>query len=548
MKYTARYFLLLAIMSIGVGAIILRMFDLNVLERHFLLKQGDARVRRVVNIAAHRGMITDRAGKPLAISAQVSSVWVNPKIFKPSSEQLGQVAKLLRIKKNKLNEILEHAKNHSFFYLKRGISPELGRQLKDLGVAGLFLQAEFKRFYPESEVTSHIVGFTNIDDRGQEGMELAFDESLRGTPGKKEVVKDRVGNIIAELNSISQPQEGHNLALSVDSRIQYLAYRTLKETVTQFRAKAGSIVVLDVDNGEILAMVNYPSYNPNHIVRSNDGRFRNRAVTDQFEPGSTIKAFSMAAILESGKFKPSDIIHTSPGWINIEGNTIKDVVNHGDLTVLGVLQKSSNVGFAKLVNQIDPDKLWKIFHSVGFGQNTYSGYPGEVSGTLMHKLKWRPINLASLAMGYGVAVTSLQLTHAFSIIANGGISHPVSFIKLDRAGLDERILPEEVCKIVTTMLESVTQKGGTGRRARVAGYRVAGKTGTAYIAGSKGYDKEHYMSSFVGFAPVSKPKLVVAVVVQEPKKQHFGGLVAAPAFAKVMAGGLRLLAISPDNL
>lgn len=548
MKYTARYFLLLAIMSIGVGAIILRMFDLNVLERHFLLKQGDARVRRVVNIAAHRGMITDRAGKPLAISAQVSSVWVNPKIFKPSPEQLVQVANLLRIKKNKLNETLEYAKNRNFFYLKRGVSPELGRQLKDLGVAGLFLQAEFKRFYPESEVTSHIVGFTNIDDRGQEGMELAFDDSLRGTPGKKEVVKDRVGNIIAELNSISQPQEGHNLALSVDSRIQYLAYRTLKETVTQFRAKAGSIVVLDVDNGEILAMVNYPSYNPNHIVRSNDGRFRNRAVTDQFEPGSTIKAFSMAAILESGKFKPSDIIHTSPGWINIEGNTIKDVVNHGDLTVLGVLQKSSNVGFAKLVNQIDPDKLWKIFHSVGFGQNTYSGYPGEVSGTLMHKLKWRPINLASLAMGYGVAVTSLQLTHAFSIIANGGISHPVSFIKLDRAGLDERILPEEVCKTVTTMLESVTQKGGTGRRARVAGYRVAGKTGTAYIAGSKGYDKEHYMSSFVGFAPVSKPKLVVAVVVQEPKKQHFGGLVAAPAFAKVMAGGLRLLAISPDNL
>lgn len=548
MKYTARYLLLLAIMSVGVGAIVWRMFDLNILERSFLLKQGDVRVRRVVNIPAHRGMITDRAGKPLAISAQVSSVWVNPKIFKPTNAQLAQVANLLQMRKDKLNEILEHAKNRNFFYLKRGVSPELGRQLKDLDIAGLFLQAEFKRFYPESEVTAHIVGFTNIDDLGQEGVELAYDDSLRGTPGKKEVVKDRVGNIIAELNSISQPQEGHNLALSIDSRIQYLAYSALKDTVTQYRAKAGSIVVLDVENGEILAMVNFPSYNPNHIVHSGDGRFRNRAVTDQFEPGSTIKAFSMAAILESGKFKPTDIVHTSPGWINIEGNTIKDVVNHGDLTVLGVLQKSSNVGFAKLVNQIEPDQLWKIFHSVGFGQSTYSGFPGEVPGTLMHKLKWRPINLASLAMGYGVAVTTLQLTHAFSIIANNGVSHPVSFIKLDRVGLGERILPEGVCKTITTMLESVTQRGGTGRRASVAGFRVAGKTGTAYIAGAKGYDKEHYMSSFVGFAPVSKPKLVIAVVVQDPKKEHFGGLVAAPAFAKVMSGGLRLLAIAPDNL
>lgn len=548
MKYYLRYWLLLSIMLFAATAIVWRMVDLHIFERNFLLKQSNARIRRIVSIPAHRGMITDRNGKPLAISAQVKSVWVNPKEFPVTEENIRKVSALLRLKKTQLNNLLKKSKEKHFVYLKRGISPELGEQISDLDINGLHLLNGYKRFYPEADVTAHVIGFTNVDDHGQEGIELAFDQQLHGVAGKKEVVKDRHGHIVAELNSIREPQQGKDLTLSIDSNIQYLAYSELTKTIQETNAQDGSIIVMDVTTGEVLAMVNLPSYNPNHIVHVSDGRLRNRAVTDQFEPGSTIKAFSMAVFLASGKFHPNDKIDTNPGWINLDKHIIKDVRNHGVLTVSETLQKSSNVGFALMASQIIPESMWQTYHKLGFGEATYSGFPGEIAGNLTHKTKWSVTDVASFSRGYGLAVTTLQLAHAYATIANGGIEHQVSLLKLDRVAKGDRKLSKKVVATLTKMLESVIQKGGTGTRAKVNGYRVAGKTGTAYIAGPNGYDHKHYMSSFIGFAPISNPKLVVAVVIHNPTKAHFGGTVAAPAFAKVMAGALRLLAVTPDNL
>lgn len=536
-------------MLLAATAIVWRMFDLHILERNFLLKQSNARIRRIVSIPAHRGMITDRNGKPLAISAQVKSVWVNPTEFSATEKNLETVSALLNLKKNSLKDLLNKYKRKHFVYLKRGISPELGEKISELNLDGLHQLNGYKRFYPEADVTAHIIGFTNVDDHGQEGIELAFDQQLHGVSGKKEVLKDRHGHIVAELDNLQEPQQGKDLTLSIDSNIQYLAYSELNKTIQKFNAQDGSIVVMDVTTGEVLAMVNLPSYNPNHIVHVGDGRLRNRAVTDQFEPGSTMKAFSMAVFLASGQFHPTDKIDTNPGWINLDRHIIKDVHNHGVLTVAEALQKSSNVGFALMASQINPESMWQTYHKLGFGEATYSGFPGEVPGNLTHKPKWSITDVASFSRGYGLAVTTLQLAHAYSTIANGGVEHPVSLLKLDRVAQGDRKLSEKVVATLTDMLESVTQKGGTATRARVSGYRVAGKTGTAYIAGQNGYDHRHYMASFIGFAPVSNPKLVVAVVVHNPSKiSHYGGVVAAPAFAKVMAGALRLLAVSPDNL
>lgn len=548
MSYGKRYWVLLVIMLMTSLGIVWRLVDLNILERSFLLEQSNARIRRVVSTPAHRGMITDRHGKPLAISAQVNTVWVQPKEFLAEPGNVAIVAKMLgQEPKPFLNNVSRNIKKH-FVYLNRSIPPELGVQLKELDIPGLHVENSYKRFYPEAEVMAHLIGFTNIDNEGKEGIELAYNDHLRGIEGKKEVVKDRRGHIIGVLNSINEPEEGHDLTLSIDSGVQYLAYRTLQETVQKYQAKSGSIVVMDVHTGEILAMVNQPSYNPNHIVRAGDGRLRNRAMTDQFEPGSTIKAVSMAAILKSGQYKPTDVINTEPGWMNVEGYIVKDVHNHGKLTVSEVLQKSSNVGFAIMSLQIPSELMWQTFHDLGFGERSYSGFPGEAAGSLVHEMTWRPTDVTSMSRGYGMAVTTVQLAHAYATIANHGVYNPVSLLKQDDPARGEVKLPADICETITTMLESVTQRGGTGTRARVRGYRVAGKTGTAYIAGPKGYDKAHYMSSFVGFAPVSQPKLAIAVVVKEPKRAHFGGIVAAPAFAKVMSGALRLLAVTPDNL
>lgn len=543
-----RFYFVILILLVGVACLLWRMVDLNLLQRDFLLHQSNARILRVVNIPAYRGMVTDRFLQPLAISAQVDSIWLNPQLFAPSSEHLRRLSEKLKLPADKILSKAAKVPGREFIYLKRGISPGETDEIKALNIPGLYFQHEYHRFYPQSDVAAHVVGFTNIDDQGQEGLELAYDGWLRGIPGKKKVVKDRLGNIIADLGIVKGPKQGHNLILSLDNRIQYLAYQELKESIERFNAKSGSIVVLDVKSGEVLAMVNQPSFNPNHIERMQDGRYRNRAMTDLFEPGSTIKAFTIASALESGKYTARSLIDTSPGTLNINGDIIRDENNYGVMDLVKILQKSSDVGVAKISMSLSPQRLWELLHRVGFGERTFTGFPGEAAGSLSFRPKWRPIEVATLSFGYGISVTAIQLAQAYAIIASSGVAKPISLLKVEREPVGKQIMSPRVADEVLRLLEAVVQ-GGTGSEAKVIGYRVAGKTGTANIANRVGYDKDHYVSSFVGIAPVSDPRLVIAIVIRDPRgQQHLGAKVAAPIFSKVMAGSLRLLNISPDDI
>lgn len=543
-----RYYFVISVLILGSLCLFWRLIDLNILQRGFLLRQSNARILRTVNIPAYRGMITDRYYQPLAISAQVDSIWVNPQIFNPTSQQLTQLAQLLKLSADKIRAKTDKEAEKEFIYLKRGVVPLASEAIAHLGIPGLFCQHNYHRFYPQSDVAAHVIGFTNIDDQGQEGLELAYDSWLSGITGKKKVVKDRLGNIITELGIIRPPRQGHNLILSLDNRIQFLAYEELKESIQRFSAKSGSIVVLDVKTGEVLAMVNQPSFNPNHVEKKSNGQYRNRAVTDLFEPGSTIKAFTVVNALESGRYNIHSLIDTNPGWLNINGNLIRDENNNGTIDLIKILQKSSDVGVAKVTLSLPPQGLYELLHRVGFGEKTECAFPGEAAGCLAFRPKWRPIELATLSFGYGISITAIQLARAYAIIAANGIQKPISLLKIDKLPEGKPVLNPKIAGQMLEMLEAVVQ-GGTGSLAKVPGYRVAGKTGTANIAGKNGYDKQHYVSSFVGIAPVSNPRLVVAVVIKDPRgEQHLGGLVAAPVFSKVMTGALRLLNISPDDL
>ncbi len=548
-KHSWRFYLVYALFALLVLVLLYRLIELGVFQRHFLLKQSKARVLRNVVMPAHRGMVRDRNGKPLAISTSVVSIWVNPQQFDPTKQQLTQLATLLRLPQNFIVKRGRKRGDIEFSYLKRRISPEVAEQVKQLDIDGVHQQKEYKRFYPESEVASHVVGFTNVDDQGQEGIELAFNQWLAGSPGLKKVLKDRLGHVIANVSEVKSPVQGKDLTLSIDQRLQFLAYDVLSQTVNKYHAKAGSIVIMDPKSGEVLAMVNQPTYNPNNRPTDTDGRYRNRAMTDIFEPGSTIKPFNVAYALESGKYKPDSTIDTNPGWMKIGGYTIRDDgLNLGVISLTQLLKKSSNIGAAKLMLSLPPIGYWRLLRQMGFGERSRSGFPGEVAGTLVDRDVWRPSVVAGMAYGYGMAVTALQLAQAYSILADDGMKMPVTMIKRSVKVQGAQVMPTEVANTITRMLEQVVEGGGTGRRAKIPGYHVAGKTGTAYIAGPRGYDKKRYVSSFVGFAPATNPQFVVAVVVFEPKGQHFGAIVAAPAFAKVMSGALRLFNVTPDNL
>lgn len=547
--YARRFYFLIVILILCLIAIIWRMADLNILKRSFLQQQSNARSIRMVDIPAHRGMITDRNGVPLAISTPVDAVWINPQIFSASSRQFIELASLLHISGRFLQRKINKNAGRWFVYLKRQVTPQISAKIKDLNIPGLFLTREYRRYYPEGEITAHILGFTNVDDRGQEGLELAYNSWLAGTEGKSRVLKDRLGHIIDVMDTLEQPEQGHDLTLSIDGQIQYLAYLELKKTIKTYRAASGSIVVLDVKTGEILAMVNQPSYNPNAPHLKHDSSYRNRAVTDVFEPGSTMKTFSIISALESGKYKPDSKIDTNPGWYMVAGNTIKDEgINHGVLTVTGVLQKSSNIGIAKMILSLPPENLWHVLHTIGFGERTASSFPGEAAGSLEDRPVWPPFVLATLSFGYAMSITPLQLACAYAVIANNGIKLPVSFLKQDNPPSGEWVISAKVAHEMLTMLESVVKSGGTGTKANVTGYRVAGKTGTANIAELHGYNKKRHMASFVGIAPVSNSRLVVAVVIKDPQGQDYGGLVAAPAFSDVMGGALRIMGITPDAI
>lgn len=547
--YPLRRTVVLSMFGLLMGILIWRAYDLQILRKDFLRDHGDARSVRVVNIPAHRGMITDRNGEPLAISTPVYSIWTIPNTLLQSGESLTELANLLKIKTNDLKELLIARKGRQFVYLKRHVTPEIEQKIMSLELPGIYREREYKRYYPAGEVTAHIVGFTNIDDQGQEGLELAYNEWLNGKDGKKRVLKDRLGRVIENIESIEPASNGKDLELSIDRRIQYLAYRELKAAVNYHKARSASLVMLDAKTGEVVAMVNQPSYNPNNRSGLKSDHFRNRTVTDVFEPGSTMKPFTIAAALESGQYQANTTINTAPGFFKVGTHTIRDVKNYGELNVATVIKKSSNVGATKIALSLEPNYFWKILTKVGFGQPTGSGYPGESSGRLDGYNNWSEVELATLSFGYGLSVTALQLAQAYSVLAADGLLLPISFSKVTGKITARRVLSKNVAKQVRTMMEAVVKPGGTGKLASVIGYRVAGKTGTVHKSTRGGYAEDRYLSIFAGMAPASDPKLVMVVMIDEPKQgQYYGGQVAAPVFSKVMDGSLRLLNLAPDNI
>ena len=539
----------LAILGGAAALLVWRAVDIQVLNREFLQEQGDARHLRVVSMPAHRGMITDRNGEPLAISTPVDSVWANPRELLAARAQWPDLMRLLHLDATTLQRHLAKRVDREFIYLKRAVSPELAQQVVALAVPGVSLQREYRRYYPAGEVAAHVLGFTNVDDRGQEGIELAYEEWLRGVPGSKRVIKDNLKRIVENVEGISDPVPGKDLALSIDRRLQYLAYRELKATIQSSGAKAGSVVMLDVNTGEILAMANYPSFNSNNRVKLRGDAYRNRAVTDVFEPGSTIKPFTIAAALEAGKYQPHTMIDTTPGVYRVGRHVVRDIHDYGVLDVSTVLQKSSNIGATKMALAIEPQQLWSIFSRLGLGSSTHSGFPGEMTGLLSDYKGWREVDRATLAYGYGVSVTPLQLAQAYRVLADNGQMKPVSFVRTDAAPAGEQVMRPEIAAQVRAMMETVVNEGGTGTAADVLGYRVGGKTGTVHKSEMGGYAENRYLALFAGVAPISRPRLVTVVMIDEPTGgEYYGGQIAAPVFGRVMAGALRLLDIAPDDV
>lgn len=538
------------VLAIPVGLTI-RAFDLHVTNKSFLQEQGDARTLRSIPVAAHRGMIVDRHGEPLAVSTPVDSIWAQPQQFKASTRQLYNLARLLDMKPGQITRLvsLKKRENKEFVYLKRRINPSLAKKVVDLQISGLSIQREYRRYYPTGEVAAHVIGFTNVDDIGQEGIELAYDQWLKGKDGSQLVMKDRLGRVIKPVDLIKSPHAGKDLVLSIDRRLQYLTYRELKRTVFEHKARSGSAVILDVHTGEILAMVNQPSFNPNNRGDLQGYRYRNRVVTDIFEPGSTVKPFTIAAALESGKFRADSIIDTTPGYMKVGNSVIKDIKNYGRMSLASVIEKSSNVGASKIALSLRPDSLARIHQRVGFGELTQSGLPGEVMGSLHHPRVWRDIERATLSYGYGLSVTTLQLARSYLVLASDGMLKPLSIELKTSKIAGERVIKEKYTRQIRNMLKGVVTEGGTGTRAAVPGFHVAGKTGTVKKVGKQGYSEDKYVSTFVGMAPADNPQLVMAITIHEPRGEHYyGGVVAAPVFSSVMAGALRLMDIAPDDL
>ena len=549
--YPWRFRIVLALLALLVGVIAWRIVDLQVMDQGFLKGQGDARSVRHIPIPAHRGLITDRNGEPLAVSTPVTTLWGNPKELQAARARWPELAKALGQDAAVLSERLQSQASREFMYLVRGLTPEQGQEILDLKIPGVYAQEEFRRFYPAGEVAAHVVGFTDIDDRGREGMELAYDEWLAGVPGKRQVLKDRRGRLIKDVQVTKNAKPGKAMALSIDLRLQYLAHSELRNVVHEYGAKAASLVMVDVKTGEILAMANQPTYNPNNRRNLQPAAMRNRAMIDVFEPGSTVKPFSIAAALATGKYQPDSVVNTLPGWMRIGRYTIRDVSRGGMLSLTGILMKSSNVGISKIALDIGAEPVYAVMQQAGFGQDTGLGFPGERVGNLPNHRTWRDAETASLAYGYGLSVTAVQLAHAYAVLGNQGTNVPLSLLRLDRAQDGVQVIDKQISGTVLQMLRAVVEEeGGGGARAKVPGYHVGGKSGTAKkISGTGGYTKDAYRSFFAGVAPLSNPRIAAVVVVDEPSKgQYYGGLVAAPVFGKVMARALRLMNVAPDNL
>ncbi|MFD1215312.1 peptidoglycan D,D-transpeptidase FtsI family protein [Microbulbifer celer] len=518
----------------------------------FLQDQGRARTIRTEEIAAYRGAILDRNGELLAVSTPVQTLWANPRLLREASEQeLRRLAGALDTRPAELARRLEKYRNKEFMYLHRHMSPEEAHQVLTLDLPGVFSKKEYRRFYPAGEVVAQLLGFTNIDDRGQEGLELAYDQSLSGEPGKRQVMKDLKGRRVQDLAVKQEARPGRDLRLTIDMRLQYLAYRELKKAVTDNGAASGFMVILDTRSGDVLAMANQPSFNPNNRQGVTAAAMRNRALIDQFEPGSTIKPLTALAALETGRYQPDTPIDTNPGYIRLPGKTLLDPVNRGVIDLTGVITKSSQVGITKVALDLEPESLRELFYRLGLGEAVGSGFPGEAPGVLPTRARWHPIELANFAFGYGLTVNAVQLAQAYSVVANAGLKRPVSLIKTEgkTSAHAERVVQAPLAQNVVAMLETVIGPQGTGKRAAVDGYRVAGKTGTVHKVGSEGYADNRYRSVFAGFIPAENPRLAAVVVIDDPTHaKYYGGEVAAPVFGKVMAGAMRLLQVPPEEV
>jgi cell division protein FtsI (penicillin-binding protein 3) len=539
--------LVLALLVCGACALAWRAVELQLRDHAFLAGQGDARFSRVADITATRGTITDRYGEPLAVSTPVDSVWVNPKELALASDQLPRLAKALKRDKTELARRVTSNLDREFLYLARHMQPSEAQKIRALEIPGVYLMREYRRYYPAGEVAGHIIGFTSVDDEGQEGLELAFDHWLAGEDGAKRVIQDRYGKTVQNVEEIRAMRPGRNLVLSIDLRIQYLAYRELKAAIRDQRAKSGSVIVLDVNTGEVLAMVNQPAYNPNDRDQINAKSYRNRAVTDIVEPGSSMKPFVVAAGLASGRFNDHSIIDTNPGYIKIGAKLLEDRKNYGAINLATCLAESSNVCLSKVALALEPAQMYGTLNALGFGQVTTSGYPGESAGLLPHYSHWRPVGISSMSRGYGLSVTPLQLAHAYATVASLGVARPISFLRVDNPPTGERALDEGVSRMLVHLLEAVVAPDGGGKQAAIPGYSVAGKTGTAWKATAGGYATDRYLAVFGGIAPASSPRLAAVVIIDEPSAgEYYGGKVAAPVFSSIVGGSLRLLAVPPD--
>ncbi len=545
-----RQFVLLMFALMGL-TLMGRALYLQVFDYDFYRNQGNARHLRTVAIPAHRGNMHDRNGEPLAISTPIKTVWGVPEKLVAQPAALREVSALLELPDGELQRKAEraHSQGKQFMYIKRHVMPEPAKKVALLNVEGLGLQREYRRYYPSGRAASQVVGFTDIDDVGREGLELAYNDWLSGEPGKRRVVQDRTGREITGVDIIEPAVPGKDLRLSIDKQLQYFSDQALIDAIKEHNAESASVVVMNVHTGEVLAMSNYPSYNPNDVNDRTGGQQRNRSLTDVFEPGSTMKPFTIAAALDSGNFKPDDIVYTSPGYYSIGKYQINDVRDHGWLDLRGIVRKSSNVGVSKVATALDPEQMWSVFDSFGFGRSPGSEFPGEVAGYFNHPILWHHIEQASVSYGYGISVSALQLVRAYSALANDGILPTVAFIAADQPSNDgRRVIDKHIAREVRNMLESVVTDG-TGHRAAIPGYRVAGKTGTSHRSVSGGYAEDRYVSVFAGFAPASRPEFAAVVVIHDPKAgQHFGSVVAAPIFSEVMSHALRIQNVEPDDV
>ena len=535
----------LAVLGLAFGVLAARSVYLQALKTDFLQEKGDARYSRVIDIPATRGRVLDRSGDALAVSTPVKSIWAIPADVELSREQRRKLSALLNMDSVELGRKLGSSKD--FVYLKRQVSPDTAHAIATLAIPGVYQHPEYRRYYPGGEVTAHVLGFTGVDDRGQEGVELAHEATLGGKAGSRRVIKDRLGHIVEDVESIRAGQDGVDLQLSIDGKLQSLAYGALKSAVAANRAKSGGIIVIDVRSGEILALANVPSFNPNNRAKLTGAQLRNRVITDLFEPGSTLKPFTIALALESGKVGPSTRIPTAPGTLAIGGYTIRDVHPAASMSVAQIVQKSSNVGAAKLALAMPRESMWDLFRRAGFGTAPTLGFPGAAAGKLHPYKTWKPVEQATMAYGHGISLSLVQLARAYTMFARDGELVPLSLVKTGAVAGGEKVISTETARAVRAMLELAVQPGGTAPRARIPGWRVAGKTGTAHKQENGGYAADKYLASFVGLAPVSEPRLVIAVMIDEPAAgQHYGGSVAAPVFAQVMQGALRLMGAAHD--